>query len=412
VCNGKKFKPTDKKYRYAVLVCARNEEKVIAQLIDSIQKQDYPKELITTFVVAHNCTDNTAKVAKDAGAIVYEFNDNKPSHRRKGYALKFLIDKLRADYADSFDGYFIFDADNLLRSNYVTEMNKAFDNKKYSFYTSYINNKNIKTQLVPAYSAFFNYNWIFDSSRATSVLGISTGYVGRGTLIRSDLFSERGWRWFTLAEDREITGELVSCGKLGCYVNAAEFFDENPYSLKQLCRQQLRWAKGHYVVFFKRFWKAFIGIFFPFNWFKKRKEKRTLKNAVMTRLSCLNYCRYCFPVGLFSLVFTIIIPLGTYLYILLTNGDTTPLFELLRGIGLMYGIIYIETVGRNLLIYVREIKKVANYFNPMLLLICILVFPIIDLIWLYVGYFALLIPVQWKPIIHKQGSYIEDIVKK
>ncbi|MDR1917618.1 MAG: glycosyltransferase [Christensenellaceae bacterium] len=66
-CNGKKFKPTKNKYRYAILVCARNEEKVIGQLIDSIKKQDYPKELITTFVVAHNCTDNTAKVAAEFG---------------------------------------------------------------------------------------------------------------------------------------------------------------------------------------------------------------------------------------------------------------------------------------------------------------------------------------------------------
>ena len=59
----RKFKPTKNKHKYAVVVAARNEEKVIGNLLDSIAKQDYPKELITTFVVADNCTDKTAEVA-------------------------------------------------------------------------------------------------------------------------------------------------------------------------------------------------------------------------------------------------------------------------------------------------------------------------------------------------------------
>jgi cellulose synthase/poly-beta-1,6-N-acetylglucosamine synthase-like glycosyltransferase len=60
------------KHRYAVLISARNEEKVIAQLIESINGQTYPKELITTFVMADNCTDNTAELARRVGAVVYE----------------------------------------------------------------------------------------------------------------------------------------------------------------------------------------------------------------------------------------------------------------------------------------------------------------------------------------------------
>ena len=56
--------------RYAILISARNEEAVIAKLLESIQAQDYPAELITTFVVADNCTDNTAQAAREAGAEV------------------------------------------------------------------------------------------------------------------------------------------------------------------------------------------------------------------------------------------------------------------------------------------------------------------------------------------------------
>ena len=63
----RKFQPAEKNHKYAILIAARNEEAVIGNLLKSISRQDYPKELITTFVVADNCTDNTAKIARNKG---------------------------------------------------------------------------------------------------------------------------------------------------------------------------------------------------------------------------------------------------------------------------------------------------------------------------------------------------------
>ena len=83
----RKFQPAKKNHKYAVVIPARNEEPVIKNLINSIKKQDYPSELVTIFVIADNCTDNTAKVARENGAICYEhFN---PDERTKGFALKY-----------------------------------------------------------------------------------------------------------------------------------------------------------------------------------------------------------------------------------------------------------------------------------------------------------------------------------
>ena len=56
-------------HKYAIIVAARNEELVIGQLIKSIKNQKYPKELIDIFVVADNCTDNTARVAEKQGRL-------------------------------------------------------------------------------------------------------------------------------------------------------------------------------------------------------------------------------------------------------------------------------------------------------------------------------------------------------
>ena len=66
----KSWTDNTKSNRFAVLIAARNEEAVIAQLIESIRAQDYPAELVDVFVAADNCTDRTAAVAAAAGAEV------------------------------------------------------------------------------------------------------------------------------------------------------------------------------------------------------------------------------------------------------------------------------------------------------------------------------------------------------
>jgi cellulose synthase/poly-beta-1,6-N-acetylglucosamine synthase-like glycosyltransferase len=122
-------------HRYAVLIAARNEESVITHLIDSIKNQTYPAELITVFVVADNCSDNTASLAREHGAIVYErFNTQQIG---KGYAMDYLTQRIARDYGKNrFDGYFVFDADNLLKEDYIEEMNKTFSDG-YQIVTSY-----------------------------------------------------------------------------------------------------------------------------------------------------------------------------------------------------------------------------------------------------------------------------------
>ena len=76
-------------HRYAVLISARNEAAVIGHLLESLRRQDYPAEKLSLFVVADNCTDNTADVARMGGAMVYErFNSQLVG---KGYALNYLL---------------------------------------------------------------------------------------------------------------------------------------------------------------------------------------------------------------------------------------------------------------------------------------------------------------------------------
>ncbi|MBQ1935997.1 MAG: glycosyltransferase, partial [Clostridia bacterium] len=63
-------------HKFALVTSAHNEAAVIANLVDSLAQQNYPRECYDIFIIADNCTDNTAEIAREHGAIVYErFND-------------------------------------------------------------------------------------------------------------------------------------------------------------------------------------------------------------------------------------------------------------------------------------------------------------------------------------------------
>ena len=111
--------PPEKKF--ALVIAAHNEELVIAHIIDSLFRQNYPQHLYDVFVIADNCTDKTAEIAKEHGARVFERENKK--ERGKGYALEWMFNNIFA-MEDKYDAVSVFDADNLVSSNYLMEMNK------------------------------------------------------------------------------------------------------------------------------------------------------------------------------------------------------------------------------------------------------------------------------------------------
>ena len=143
-----------KNHRFAAVISARNESAVIGDLIHSIKVQNYPAELIDVFVIADNCTDDTADVAREAGAIVFPRHNDKEVG--KGYALDYGFQVIREQYADrGYEAYFVFDADNVLDVNYFREMNATFDHGAKAS-TSYRNSKNYDSNLISAgYAVWF-----------------------------------------------------------------------------------------------------------------------------------------------------------------------------------------------------------------------------------------------------------------
>ncbi len=142
----KKETPPAKPLRYAILIAARNEEAVLPHLLQSIQAQQYPADHITTFVIADNCTDNTAAVARKNGAIV--FTRSSTTHIGKGYALDHLLEQIKSNFGyDSFDAFLIFDADNLLAADYIQTIN-ALPAGGYQAFCGFRNTKNFTSSYI------------------------------------------------------------------------------------------------------------------------------------------------------------------------------------------------------------------------------------------------------------------------
>lgn len=229
-----------KKHSFALIVAAHNEEKVIGQLVESLNKLDYPKELFDVFVVADNCDDKTAKMAQRAGANVIErFNMTK---RGKGYAMEYAFDHLFA-MERKYDYICIFDADNIVKNDFLLHMNNKI-NEGYRAVQGYLDSKNpTDSWLTFSYSLWY---WINNrlSQLARSNLNLGCRLGGTGFAVESELIRQFGWGATCLAEDTEFTLKLaLSDIKVG-WCHEAVVYDEKPLELETSMNQRQRWAQG------------------------------------------------------------------------------------------------------------------------------------------------------------------------
>lgn len=387
----KRFAHARRFHRYAVVVAARNEERVIGNLLESIAAQDYPTGKITVFVVADNCTDQTAAIARKHGAICYERFDTE--HVTKGYALQFLFDRIGEDYGrDTFEGYFVFDADNLLAHDYISRMNDAFDSGE-RVVVSYRNTKNLSDGWL---AASYALHWVRTSRLehcARSFFGISARIQGTGFLFDSE-FVKDGWKYTSLTEDRAFSSDLVAAGVSISYQHEAVFYDEQPTSLRIAMRQRLRWAKGNLQAFVETGRALFLGIF---------RQRGAIK-----RISSYDMLLFNFPSSVVSVPLKLIeAALLTALFI--TAGRLpNELFPLLLQIVRLLIFEHFSAIFMGLAIFFLERRRLAQLHLSQYLLYS-LTFPIFGIIGDIVMLGAVFLKVTWKPIPHNADVAIEEL---
>ena len=224
--------------KFAVLIAARNEELVIAPLIDSLLAQNYPEQLYDVWVIPNNCTDNTALAAERAGAKVLECT---VPVKNKGEVLRFAYNRLRPR---RYDAWLIFDADNVADPNFLAEMNNACLAGAAAA-QCYRDSKNPYDTALSGCASI--YGWMTDRfhNGGKAGLGLSATIGGTGIMVTQALLDKLGgWRAETISEDLEIAVQTVLAGERFAYVPKAVTYDEQPLTWEQSARQRRRWSSG------------------------------------------------------------------------------------------------------------------------------------------------------------------------
>ena len=233
----------EKNNKFMAILPAHNEENVIVNLIESLKNQEYPKELIDIYVIADNCTDNTVKLAKEAGAIVLERHEDDPNKKTKGAALQWFLKQKIEENAD-YDAFCVFDADNIVDKGFFKAMNKKLCQGE-EVVQGYRDIKNPSDSWVSAGYAIFYWTMNRFYHLARYNLGLSPLINGTGFMVKFDIIKQNGWNTKTLTEDIEFSLKRIIEGRKLGWATDAIVYDEQPVGFKQSWSQRSRWTIGH-----------------------------------------------------------------------------------------------------------------------------------------------------------------------
>ena len=370
---------TNKKHRFMAIIPAHNEESVILNLIESLKAQTYDKDLYDIYVIADNCTDNTAKIAKEAGAIVYERFD--PSKKTKGYALDWFLKQKIKENAD-YDAFFIFDADNIVDKNFILNMNKKLCQGE-EVVQGYRDIKNPTDSWVTAGYALFYWTMHKFYHFARYNVGLSPLLNGTGFMVKFDLIKDTGWDTVTLTEDIEFSLKRIIKGKRLGWATDAIVYDEQPVSFKASWSQRSRWTVGHIQCM---------------ETYTKDLAKAVVKNRTMMNLDGLLYILGSIP----QFILTIIMVSSNFV-IYLANQRTTfdLIYNMLRYLVPTF-LFPIVTAIISMYLDKKPIKPMLKW---------LIYYPLFIASWLVINFKCLFKRnIAWEKIDHVRDIKIKEVV--
>lgn len=230
--------------KFAIVLPAHNEEKVIAKSLYSMSGLVYPKNMYDLIVIADNCTDSSAKIARNLGAIVLERSNDIDCG--KGYALRWAFDQI-LKWKTNYDAIIVFDSDSLVSGNYLEVMNYYMEHG-----SKVIQSSDLVLPQPGAWSSeatrigFLLYNYVKPMGR--KVLGLNMGLRGNGMCFATDVLRKIPWQAWSLTEDVEYGLILQLEGVTIDFAPEAQVCAQMPTKAENAESQRRRWEIGRYPV--------------------------------------------------------------------------------------------------------------------------------------------------------------------
>ena len=247
------FKPLRRKVartrqrRIALVIPARNESDVIADLLTSISRQDYDGPF-DIYVIVQDVNDPTVRIAKAYGARVLAAR----KQTCKGDVLDAFFRSLPPEDIALYDAFAIIDADAVLASDYVRELNNVLEWEEYDIFISRKFMKNSfgdKTKR-SVYSNNASLTWaMIDElgNRRCVEKDIPLILTGQGLMVRRKVIEKLHYRWpyHSLTEDYELRLDSLLRGFRSFYCPYAVLYTDETVSRKETYARRLRWLTGY-----------------------------------------------------------------------------------------------------------------------------------------------------------------------
>jgi cellulose synthase/poly-beta-1,6-N-acetylglucosamine synthase-like glycosyltransferase len=230
--------PAQQQHTFRVVIPAHNEALVLEPVLRRLRELDYLRTQVEVVVVADNCTDATAEIARSCGVRVIERASS--TERGKGHAVAYAFETLRGE---SFDAYVVLDADTFVEPDLLTVFNNYLGRGHRVIQAHYdVLNPwdSHRTALMHVALSIFNYV----RPLGRRALGLSTGLKGNGMCFAKQVIDRYPWNSYSLAEDIEYTTTLLRHGEHIIFAPEARVSAQMPIARSQATSQRVRWEAG------------------------------------------------------------------------------------------------------------------------------------------------------------------------
>ncbi|MEK7774185.1 MAG: glycosyltransferase family 2 protein [Deltaproteobacteria bacterium] len=235
----RKAAPEGEPGSFAIVIPAHNEEDAIGDTLRSCLALDYPKDKYTVYCIADNCTDSTASVARQMGAVSLERHDL--DNRGKGFALEWAFERI---LPKGHDAVVVLDADCTIDSRGLRIFDSHLKGGADVLQASYVTSNPDESPISYA-SAVGNVieNVLFYAPK--SALGLAVFLRGTGMAFKSSVLKRTPWSAHSIAEDVEYGIRLLEDGYKIRFIDEVRVLSKFPATVAQLKVQRERWAGGN-----------------------------------------------------------------------------------------------------------------------------------------------------------------------